>query len=311
MKEFYSGINYYGIGEIIREYAHFPNFLPCPVGIQHGWARTTHSHDANYNCAENWFWTEDLAAKYQDEYKGLSTRAVGSPFLYLLTNLNYVEALTKKGSIVFPAHSTKIVGVKCDFNKYAEMLEKLPDEYKPITICMYYLDMEKGSDIPFREKGFEVVKNGDSLYDNDFLRRFVKNVHGKKYAFSNQATSALLFSSTMGLTSFFYGPEYVDYAESSYYQTLAYEENTKPWDYHPSQHFQFPLCNIEKQREFVAKQMGQAFLIRPKEMQKILYKYMFRKYYFLNILLQPSKKLIKNYFPFLVRLYTKIRKINS
>ncbi len=313
MQELYSGLSYYGIGKIIKEYAHFPNCLPCPVGIQHGWAQTTHSHDARYDAPENWFWTEDLAIKYQNEYQGLNIRVVGSPFLYLLANLNYTESSTKKGSIVFPAHSTHVVGVKCDFSQYADLLDNLPSEYKPITICMYYLDMERGSDIPFREKGFEIVKNGNSLHDVNFLRQFIKNVHGKKYAFSNQATSALLFSSAMGLTSFFYGPQYIDYAQPSYSQTLAYEEDTKKWEYHPLQHFEFPVCNIEQQRRFVAEQLGKHFLYTPKDMRNILYKSMFNKHYFFKLLFQlfqTSKNLIKLYFPFVLLLYTKINKSN-
>lgn len=306
MKEFYAGASYYGIGKIIKEYANFPDLLPCPVSIQHGWAETTHIHDARYDAAENWFWTKDLATKYQNEYEGLNVRVVGSPFLYLLANLNYVESSKKRGSIVFPAHSSKLVMVKCDFDKYADMLEELSDEYKPITICMYYLDIERGLDTPFRKKGFDIVKNGNSLYDPDFIKQFIKNAYGKKYAFSNQTTSALLYTSIMGLNSFFYGPQFtVEAALDSYHQTLEYIEDTKPWYYQPSLHFQFPNCNIQRQKEFVFKELGQSFLLSPREMNEVLYKSVFSKQYFYKLLFQGSKDLVKTYAPIIYRLYTR------
>ena len=33
MKELYSGVDYYGLGEIIKEYANFPKFLHLPLKI--------------------------------------------------------------------------------------------------------------------------------------------------------------------------------------------------------------------------------------------------------------------------------------
>ncbi|NJL53237.1 MAG: hypothetical protein HC930_15545 [Hydrococcus sp. SU_1_0] len=310
MKEIYAGGGYYGIGKIIKEYAIFPDFLPLPVSIQHGWANITHVHDACSGSPENWFWTESIAIKYQNEFKGLNIRVVGAPFLYLLTHLNYVEPIEKEGSIVFPAHSSKLIKVECDFDKYADMLEELSDEYKPITICMYYLDIERGLDIPFRRKGFEIIKNGDSLYDVNFLKQFINNTHGKKYAFSNQTTSALLFASVMGLVSFFYGPKVTLDSSDPDDNSLDYSEDIRNWEQQWLRSFRFPDYNIQNQREFTCNELGGSFLLSPKEMNKILYKSAFSAKYFYSLLRRVVKDFLTAYIPSIYQQYTRYRDRN-
>ncbi len=165
MKEFYSSVTYYGIGKIIKKYANFPEKLPLPVGIQHGWTIFPSKHDARSDAAENWYWSNEIEQKYQQKYQGLNTKAIGAPFLYLLKIINYSELplSQRKGSIVFPSHSSALIGMECDFHEYAAMLDSLPDEYKPITVCIYHLDRDKGLDKPFLERGFEVITNGTNL----------------------------------------------------------------------------------------------------------------------------------------------------
>jgi len=295
MKELYSGVDYYGLGEIIREYALFPKFLPLPVGIQHGWTNSTHMHEVRYDAAENWFWTRDLEIKYQIKFKGLNTRAVGAPFLYLLKNLSYVEPIEKKGSIVFPAHSSKLCRVDYDYEEYALVLDSLPDEYKPITICMYHLDMDIKKEIPFLKRGFEIVQNGNSLYDKNFLINFVANAHGKKYAFSNQVTSALLFASAMGLTSFFCATKLIIADNDPECKTLEFLEDSRAWEDNASQYFQFNNYNSQQQNQFALSELGQDFLLSSRDMNTILYKCLFSKYYFFKLIRRLLKNLV-NFF---------------
>lgn len=297
MKELYSGVDYYGLGEIIKEYANFPKFLPLPVGIQHGWTSLIHTHDVRYDAAENWFWTRDLEIKYQIKFKGLNTRTVGSPFLYLLRNLCYVEPLEKKGSIVFPAHSSKLCRVEYDFEEYALMLNSLPDEYKPITICMYHLDMDQKKEIPFLKRGFKIVKNGNSLCDNNFLKNFVANAHGKKYAFSNQVTSALVFASAMGLTSFFCATKLVIADDDPECKTLEFLEELRAWEDNASQYFQFNNYNSQQQKQFALSELGQEFLLSARDMNIILYRCLFSKYYFYKLIRRLLKNLVKFFVP--------------
>lgn len=238
MKEIYSPVKFYGINQILKRYAGFPRQLPLPVHVQHGWTIIVYELDAKEEAPENWYWSKWLENKYRAQFKSINTRAVGSPFLYLLRLMNYTEDSTskKEGSIVFPCHSSGLVKVDCNYEEYASRLDNLPPHYKPITVCMYYLDLEKGVDKPFRERGFNIVTNGsresNSLGKNSFLERFIANTQDKLYAFSNQLGSALLFSTAMGLTSYYFGPNIsIDTSKSDFYQNIDIEKITMSGKY--------------------------------------------------------------------------------
>ncbi|MGK7894837.1 MAG: hypothetical protein AB4372_14780 [Xenococcus sp. (in: cyanobacteria)] len=293
MKEFYGSATYYGIGQIIKTYADFPAFIPLPVSIQHGWINFACKHDARFDAAENWYWSNRIEQKYREKFAGLNTRVVGAPFLYLLKNLNYSELSPsqRKGSIVFPSHSATLIGMECDFDKYADMLDRLSDEYKPITVCIYYLDRDKGLDKPFLERGFEVVSNGPSVYETNFLKNYIINTQDKKYAFSNQMTSALLFASAMGLKSFFYGPSFITNSIEPNIEGMNYTEHHRQWESEYSKYFAFPNCNLEAQQKFAARELGRDTMLSPSEMRRLLWHLVFKKPY----LIMGLKKLIKRW----------------
>jgi len=307
MKEFHGNVTYYGIGKIFKEYAGFPRWLPLPVSVQHGWTTITSKHDARYNAVENWYWSKTLEKKYQANFPGLKTRTIGAPFLYLLKMLNYTEPNEKQGSIVFPSHSSKLIAMKCDFNTYADLLDELPEEYKPITICMYYLDQEKGLDQPFKNKGFEIVNNGNSLYDVSFLKNFIQNTHGKKYAFSNQMTSALLFASAMGLQSHFYGPEFEVESSDPNYIHLDYNQHHRQWESEYAKLFHFPNCDLQAQQNFVSEELGESYVLSKQSMKILLYRHIFARSY-LSKLFSRFKSSLGTKFPVLRQINSLVKK---
>lgn len=292
MKELHGNVTYYGIGKILKEYAGFPLWIPLPVAVQHGWSIIATKHEARYNAVENWYWSKNLEQKYQEEFPELRTRTTGAPFLYLLRSLNYTEPENKQGSIVFPSHSSKLIEIKCDFTTYADLLESLPEDYKPITICMYYLDQERGLDKPFRDKGFEIVNNGNSLYDVSFLSNFIKNTDGKKYAFSNQMTSALLFASAMGLKSYFYGPEFEVESADPNYAHLDYTQHHRQWESEYAQLFHFPNCALQAQQNFVSEELGESYLLSKQAMKLLLFRNIFTLEYLIGLLRMSVKLLL-------------------
>ena len=306
MREFYGSVNYYGINKIIKKYAGFPEEIPLPVGIQHGWTIFTSKHDALYNAEENWYWSDEIEQKYQEKFKGLNTRAIGAPFLYLLKIINYFELplSQRKGSIVFPSHSSALIGMECDFNEYADVLDRLPDEYKPITVCVYHLDRDKGLDKPFLEKGFEVVVNGTNLYETNFLKNYVLNTQTKKYAFSNQMTSALLFASAMGLTSYFYGPPFTTKSIDPNYQGIDYTKHHRQWESEYNKYFTFPNCDLEAQQKLAARELGKDKILSPSQMRWLLWRLVIKKPY-LSYLKTELRNLlvswVKKSFPVLSR----------
>lgn len=306
MAEFFVGTDYYGIGQIIRAYSGFSRRLPLPVSIQHGWYYIPSEDDAQKYASENWLWTKDMEQMQESAFKDIRTRAVGAPFLYLLKNIDYRELplSSRKGSIVFPIHSSDFERISLDYKLYAEMLDDLPDLYKPITVCLYYLDLKQGVDDPFLRKGFTVVSNGSSLYDNDFLFNFVNNTKEKLYAFSNtdpsHPSSALIYASYMGLTSYHYGPPVKE--ELGVADLVGFKKTAH--DHIRYECFAFPGADYREQRNYSEEVLGLQYMLSAGEMKKLLYRLIFNWRYFFVVFI----RLVTGCKP-LVNIYRSIKKI--
>ena len=300
MKEVYASVRYYGIGKIIRDYCGFPYYLPLPVSVQHGWYFWAIKHDAIKHASENWYWSKDIEHKHSKAFNYIKARTVGSPFLYLLELMRYTELPfnLRKGSIVFPAHSTSFNRAAFDYEVYANLLDQLPDIYKPITVCVYHLDLKSGIAQPFIKKGFTVVSNGNSLYDEDFLLRFVNNARDKLYAFANDRTSALLFASAMGLKSFYFGPKVEHYVEEEELKEIVKDEKYNSMtEENWKDYFIFPDADIMQQKSFCNEVMGRDYFLPPRKMRFLLFRLLFNwRYIFmiLNIILNKIKTFSKH-----------------
>lgn len=295
MKEIYASPRYYGIGKIIKDFCGYPYFMPLPVSIQHGWCVWAIKHDAVQYASENWYWSKVIENKYSEAFNYIKTRTAGSPFLYLLELIGY-NALPlgmRKGSIVFPAHSSKFNRAIFDYELYADLLDQLSDIYKPITVCVYHLDQEKDIAKPFLKKGFTVVSNGESLYDEDFLLRFINNAKDKRYAFANQRTSALLYASAMGLKAFYYGPEVKHFVDKEEIEEIVKDSNNnylleeEKW----KAYFTFPDIDEKRQRAYCYSILGKDYLLSRRKMKLLLVMLLFNWRYIFMILTKILNKL--------------------
>lgn len=279
--EIFGSVPYYGAGHIIREYARFPRSLPLPVSIQHGWSFTTSAFDARDDAPENWYWSRTIETQYKKKYPHVRTRAVGAPFLYLLRNIRYSPKPLehRKGSIVFPSHSAPLIKMDCDFDEYARMLLELPSQFKPITVCMYYLDMERGLEEPFRRAGFEIVTNGTQPKSADFLCNFIKNSQSRRFAFANQMTSALLYASALGLQAFYYGPKFSVESHDPGYQHLDYNLLHRKWEETYEQYFKYPDCDQILQHRLAMSILGYDCILTRRQMFVLLWRLVFTEAY--------------------------------
>ena len=120
---------------------------------------------------------------------------------------NIEKSKSAKGTIVFPAHSCSVTDVIIDWNLYIEKLKLLPDEFKPINICLYFKDILNGSHKVFLENGFDVYTAGH-CNDPDFVDNFYEIARHHKYATTNgEYVSSLFYTSEMGIDSFIYAAE--------------------------------------------------------------------------------------------------------
>jgi hypothetical protein len=160
-------------------------------------------------------------------------------------------------------------------------LDNLPDEYKPITVCMYYLDQEQGHDAAFRERGLDIVSNGETRHDAAFLLNFIRHAEGKRYVFSNQLTSGLLFGAAMGLRAYFYGPQFeVKDNGNQHWSGVNPTAHQRRWEADMSHLFQFPDADWGAQQAFAQVELGGSELVSRARMRSLIVSLLFRRSYF-------------------------------
>lgn len=195
----YPGCDFYGIRKIILDYSRLPNFLPLPVAIQHGWQRFPHAFETSANPPEVWVWSARLKRELESFYPANKIRVVGSCFNYLIANQGETDSSDAKvGSVCIPPHSSHFAETHYSVNDFIERLAALDDAFNPITVMLYYLDMNQATVDLYENAGFKVVSNG-SLFDNDFLKRFVSNVSGRRYCIYSDLGSGVLYAASLGV----------------------------------------------------------------------------------------------------------------
>lgn len=101
--------------------------------------------------------------------------AIG-PMINLVPNFHTKEELVaikkKLGKVllVFPMHSWTGVDNIFDDDELVMEIERLKPNFNTVMVCMYYMDIRKGKHIPYEQKGYTVVCNGDR-FDCHFIQR--------------------------------------------------------------------------------------------------------------------------------------------
>lgn len=196
----FPGSDFYGIKEALLGYARLPTFLPLPVAVQHGWQRFAHTFEASAKPPEIWVWSERLARELESFYPSNKIRVVGSFFYYLLENTRRdLPVKVRQGSICIPPHSSHLARTEYSLERYIELLGQMGSKFEPITIMLYYLDMDEHTVRLYEKAGFQVVSNG-TLYDKKFLHNFISHVYDKQFCIYSELGSGVLYASELGVT---------------------------------------------------------------------------------------------------------------
>ena len=189
----------YGFARILKEYAGYPPDTPVNAVIPHG----------VYLDGTHIFPGEVVAPvpavlsypRYRSRLWWKTTRKTvipsASPFVYALEMFRFPER-EREGTIFFPQHSTAGTGTSLDLDGIVRELCALPDEFRPVTVCVHWHDVLGGLAQVFRGEGFDCVSAG-TLHDPDFLLRWLHLVSRHKYAASNCVSGALFYAVKAGL----------------------------------------------------------------------------------------------------------------
>jgi hypothetical protein len=210
--ELFSPNDNYGFAHIMKVYAGYPETKPIYASFPHGMC----NRDNVVNVSE-------LKADFPsllcyppfktDLWKKTSkTKKVipfASPMHYALKLFkSEIPADQRRGTLFLPMHSTHMVEVDFDREAVIAELADLPDEFKPITICLHWQDIEKGLDKFFIDRGFDIVCAGH-LTDSEYIFRWLHLVSQFKLVAHCGFGSALFYSVLAGVP-FYLTKEYAE-----------------------------------------------------------------------------------------------------
>ncbi len=302
--EYWDGNTFYGIGNILRQYSGLPFFYPLNFHIQHGivFFENLNSTAINenlefYGSTDNdciFLMFNENCAEHIRKFKQVNVKAIGAPIIYLDEYISNKHKNNRRGTIVFPSHGIEQIDIITDYEKYITELLNLPSFFSPITICMHYMDVQRGYSKPFIDRGFTVLCNGD-LRNPFFLYNFIDNCAGFEYATTNnENSSAPYYAIYLGLKVFTYGPpSQMIPLTDSYNECIKTSPDIK--------HNNFPIELVEdynRQKAIAYNELGVHLRHSKTEMRKLLISGL-------------SKKFINTYLNFLINKipYWNLRKL--
>jgi hypothetical protein len=201
MKEYYEPNLTYGGAQILRRYSGFEG--PIPAVIPHGVVFDSRLYPG------------EIAARPKSVLSWPVYRDAGwtqfkhvvpscAPFLYALALAGEPDPTVKRaGTLFVPKHSVHIMNVDVDWRRLARSLRDLEP---PVTVQMYWRDIELGHDRFFTRAGYEVVCAGQAN-DPDFFYNVIGFLRRVKCACANDLGSHAFYSIAAGVPYFLSGEQ--------------------------------------------------------------------------------------------------------
>jgi len=295
--------DYYSIGRCIKEYARFPKNMHLPAYTDHSPAiQVTLGRHDNQNKYRLSLLQNTLRINAFTE-QGKRVYCTGAPFVHYRKKRKKEIKENASGTVFFPYHSTAFTEVENDIEQLVQQIDKLPKEFKPVTICLHHCDVENDKYINYLEKGFNVVSAGNK-FDIKFVDRFYEILSNHKYSMSNGFGSHLLYSIEFGLPFSYIKNDFnIKRTGNPNLKTKNNTNSKTKNDYEGLEHYElskklFSKLSYkidEKQKAFAEDILGIHDAISPIKLNKILWReYFIYQWYTLKhtirTLLKPRKK---------------------
>ena len=286
----YQEMRNYGFNHIIKKYADFPWYLPLPAHMEHGWTIHTEALKSDLKTDKPLMlvFSQRRQEAWRKESK-IPAKIMGSPYIHFKNMQNIKKGNFAKGTVAFPSHSTYDVFSYFEIEKYCEELKNLPKEFKPLTICLFYLDyIDKKANI-YRKHGFEVVTAGYKFSNSlDFVKNFYDILSKHKYATSNTVGSYSFCAVDLNIPFFLRGDRPALESKSDI-NVLKYIKSGESGVSNKANRLfsTGPIREITpEQMIFVKEEMGTGDCLSPEQMNKLLWKYStMNAFYLKNIIL--------------------------
>lgn len=291
----------YGFNQIIKEYADFSQFLPLPAHLEHGWTALKEPLKTDLICAENkglmLVFNQRRLLSWQEKSK-VPVYIMGAPFIHYRRINHITKKATAKGTVAFPCHSTANVHSKYDIEKYCQALNKLSDEYKPISVCLHFSDYKDNNIKIYQKYGFKVKTAGKKIGGSmDFAKNFYQILSDHKYATSNEIGSYTFYAVEMEIPFFILGdrPYFINQNKTD--TNVPEKYSTEDFEYGRKSFKLFstgPVKYIsDEQKKFIIRELGIKDCLSNEELYIILNKNFKENNYYLSIIPYWLYKTIK------------------
>jgi len=200
-------IRNYGFNLIIKDFAKFPRYLPLPAHLAHGWNPLPKPLNTDLATAKPLMLV--FSQRRLEAWQSNSTipaAIMGSPFILYKDSNKIKKSANATGTIAFPSHSTFDLKSEFNIDEYCRELSKLPGEFQPITICLFYLDYISPKSQVYRKYGFRVVTVGPEFTNSiKFVRNFYKLLRDHRFATSNKVGTYTFYAVNLEIPFFLAG----------------------------------------------------------------------------------------------------------
>ena len=192
-------VEMYGFGKELRKYCFLPSKFPLRIKSQHGivlWS-TPSLHELNSELP----FMLVFSKRHQLAWEKISKKPcfiIPHPFYLYRTRKKIRPRNDRSGSLFFLSHSTFSKETDINFVQIIKQLKNLPEEFKPVTICLHFVDILKDKHLLFEKAGFECVTAGH-MFNKDFVSNFYDILTNFKYAISNDIGSHTFYSIELGI----------------------------------------------------------------------------------------------------------------
>lgn len=201
-REIFTPNDFYGHSTVLKQYCGLSQEYPIHGVLPHGPCITSKIWEIEKNHP---FRARFLLSETQREvYRQQTDRdlyVIGSPLCYAARLIkDDLDELKEKaqGTVVFPAHSTHHVTAGFDHNSFIDRLKTIADSEQPVTVCLYWRDIQLGRHHQYLDAGFQCTTAGH-MFDKDFVYRMLKIIVSHKQALTNRIGSSSLFAAAFGL----------------------------------------------------------------------------------------------------------------
>ncbi len=197
----------YSFGRYYRDEAGYPHTLPLYVYSQHGavYHVAIPPHEIENDAEAMLVWSTDTLRAYQ-KVSDKPCYVVTCPYVSHRRRLGLVQAPEARGTLFFPAHSTKERVTDFNVDGYIAEMLALPDEFQPIAVSLHTYDVRRGFHRRYLEKGIPVYSAGDVI-DTAFGDRFYETLRHFRYTMSNWPGSYAYYSIEMGIPFSLWGDD--------------------------------------------------------------------------------------------------------